>query len=417
MWFGEVDNKPQVATGGMDSMTDGPLSGLRILDLTTVISGPFATSLFADFGADVVSVEHPEQPNPIRAWAPQHAGTSSWWKTAGRNKTCITLNLSTDEGAALALELASECDVVVENFRPGTMERWGLGYSALRDVNEGIVMTRISGYGQTGPDSQKPGFGTVAEAISGWAAMNGFPDREPLLPPMPLADVTAAQFAVFGTMFAIYERDIGGSGEGQVVDVSLYEPLFRLLLGDIEAYDTTGRVPERTGNRSPNSAPRNLYETSDGYVALSASSQAIFENLMRAIDRPDLITDERFASNDKRVENVEALDEIIEAWTRERTTEDAIATMEDADAIVGPVYTVADIYDDPQYRDRPSLVEVSDDRFDNVTTPAAFPKLSRTPGEVTHLGPDHGADNETVYCDRLGLSPAELDDLQQKCVI
>lgn len=398
-------------------MSAGPLDGLRILDLTTIISGPFATSLFADFGADVVAVEHPDQPNPVRAWAPQLAGTSSWWRTVGRNKSCITLDLSTTRGQEVALDLARDCDVVVENFRPGTMERWGLGYDALRAVNEEIIFTRISGYGQTGPRSQEPGFGTVAEAFSGWAAMNGFPDREPLLPPMPLADVMAGQFAVFGTMFAIYERDIGGSGEGQVVDVSLYEPLFRVLLGDIEAYDVSGRVPEQTGNRSPNSAPRNLYATKDGYLALSASSQQIFENVCEAIGRPELVTDERFATNDARVAHVDALDEIIESWTRDRSTSEAIRQMHAADAIVGPVYEMPDIYADEQYRGRESIIEVPDDELGEVTTPNAFPVLSRTPGSVESLGAGHGEHNEQVYREELGIPEATYAQLREDGII
>jgi crotonobetainyl-CoA:carnitine CoA-transferase CaiB-like acyl-CoA transferase len=220
-----------------------------------------------------------------------------------------------------------------------------------------------------------------------------------------------------GTMFAIYERDIGGSGEGHVVDVSLYEPLFRVLLGDIEAYDVSGRVPERTGNRSPNSAPRNLYETKDGYLALSASSQQIFENVCEAIDRPELVTDERFETNDARVANVEDLDEIIESWTRKRHTNEAITAMQEADAIVGPVYEMPDIAADEQYRGRDSIIEVGDPELGEVTTPNAFPVLSRTPGGVESLGPRHGEHNEQVYRDELGIPEETYAELREDSII
>lgn len=248
---------------------NGPLDGLRVIDCSGMISGGFATTQLADFGADVVMIEHPDQIDPLREWPPfddEAKDTSLWWKSIGRNKRCITLDLSDDEGAALLAELVEDADLFFENFRPGTMERWGLGPESLRDVNEELIYIRLSGYGQTGPRSQKPGFGSIAEGISGWAHVNGFPDREPLLPPISLADLIAAQFAVQAALFAIFERDVGrgGSGEGQVIDVILYEPLFRLFLGDVEAYDRNDHVRNRTGNRHPNASPRNVYETADG---------------------------------------------------------------------------------------------------------------------------------------------------------
>lgn len=397
----------------------GPLDGLRVIDCSGMIGGGFATTQLADFGADVVMVEHPENPDPIREWGPFENDASLWWKSIGRNKRCVTLDLSTEEGSALLLELVEDADAFFENFRPGTLERWGVGPEQLRDVNEELVVVRLSGYGQTGPRSEKPGFGTVAEGISGWAAVNGFPDSEPLLPPISLADLTAAQFAVQAAMFAIFERDVGcgGSGEGQVIDVSLYEPLFRLFLSDVEAYDQLGEVPERTGNRHPSAAPRNIYETADGYMTLSASSQTIFENVADAIGRPALVDDPRFETNDKRVENAEALDEIIEAWTRERTTEEAIETMDAHDAIVGPVYDIADVFEDDQYQARDDIVEVEDDDVGSLRTAAPIPKFSRTPGSVEHAGPDHGEHNEEVFLSELGLDEAKYERLRERGVI
>lgn len=394
----------------------GPLAELEVLDLSTMVSGPFTTNLLADFGADVIAVEHPSQPNPIRDWEPGHEGESLWWSSIGRNKRCITLDLSTEPGQELALDLAADVDVVVENFRPGTLERWGLDYETFKDRNEGVILVRISGYGQTGPRSEQPGFGSIAEAISGWAAINGFPDREPLLPPIPLADMTAAQFAVMATMFAIYERDVVGSDTGQVVDVSLYEPLFRLLVSLVEAYDALGETRRRTGNRSPNSAPRNMYATADGYIALSASSQRIFENVARAIDRPDLIEDPRFASNEARLDNVDRLDEIIEDWTRHRTTETVIEAMEAADAIVGPVYDAGDILKDDQYRARETVTEVMSNGS-RLITQNVIPTLSRTDGAIDHLGPAHGEHNETIYLDELGIDPDRFASLKERRVI
>lgn len=397
----------------------GPLDGLRVLDMSGMISGGYATMQLGDFGADVVMVEHPEVPDPIREW-PQKAGeTSLAWKSLGRNKRCITLDLGSDRGRELALELVEGADVVYENFRPGTMERWGLGPEDVHERNQEAIMVRLSGYGQTGPNAEKPGFGTIAEGLSGWAHANGFPDREPLLPPVSLADIVAATFAVQATLMAIYERDLGrgGSGEGQVVDVSLMEPLWRLFFGDVEAYDYHGHVRERTGNRHPNTAPRNIYETADGYMTMSASNQKIFERVARAIDKEELIDDPRFADNEKRVENCEALDEAIEEWTRRHTTEEAIETLEANDAIVGPVYDMADIFEDEQFRAREAFPEIDDPDVGRIRTFTPVPTFSRTPGNVEFLGPRHGEHNDEIYRGELGLSENEVDELRNEGVI
>lgn len=384
-----------------------------------MISGGFATVQLADFGADVVMVEHPEHPDPIREWPPFEDEKSLWWSSLGRNKRCITLDLSTEEGSALLYELVEDADLLFENFRPGTMEKWGVGPEKLREKNPELIVVRLSGYGQTGPKSQKPGFGTVAEGLSGWAAVNGFPDKKPLLPPISLADLTTAQFAVQAAMFAIFERDVGrgGSGEGQVIDVSLFESLFRLFVGDVAAYDRLGRVRERTGNHHPSAAPRNVYETADGYITLSASSQSIFENLMDAIDRANLIDDPRFEDNDARVEHNDALDDIIEEWTSQRTTEEVIEVMEAADAVVGPVYDIADIFEDEQYDARDDIVPVEDDDLGTVRMAAPLPKFSRTSGAVDHAGPGHGEHNASVFLDELSLDRETYDRLREDDII
>ena len=398
----------------------GPLDGLRVIDMSGMISGAFATTMMGDFGADVVMVEHPEVGDPIREW-PQKTenGISLAWKSIGRNKRCITLDLGSDRGREIALDLIAEADVLFENFRPGTMERWGLGPEDVHAVNEEAIMVRLSGYGQTGPKSQKPGFGTIAEGISGWAHANGFSDREPLLPPVSLADLQAAQFALQATLMAVYERDLGrgGSGKGQVIDVSLTEPLWRVFFGEVEAYDYAGHVRERTGNQHPNTAPRNVYETKDDYMTMSASNQKIFERVAEAIDKPDLIDDPRFADNSARVENSDALDAEIEAWTKQHTTEEAIAVLEANDAIVGPVYDMEDVFEDEQFRAREDIIEVEDPDVGSLATFGLVPKFSRTPGEVESLGPHHGEHNEEVYGDEIGLSDAELADLDGKGII
>lgn len=398
----------------------GPLDGMRVIDMSGMISGAFATTLMGDFGADVVMIEHPKTGDPIREW-PQKTedGTSLAWKSLGRNKRCITLNLGADRGREIALALIEDADIVFENFRPGTMERWGLGPDNIHEVNEEAIMVRLSGYGQTGPKSQNPGFGTIAEGISGWAHANGFPDREPLLPPVSLADIQAAQFALQATLMAVYERDLGrgGSGEGQVIDVSLTEPLWRIFFGEVEAYDYNGHVRERTGNQHPSTAPRNIYETEDGYMTMSASNQKIFERVANAIDKPELIDDPRFEDNSARVENSEPLNEEIEEWTKQRTTKEAIEILETHDAIVGPVNNMGDIFEDEQYQARDDFVEVDDPDVGPIKTFGLVPKFSRTPGEVEFLGPCHGEHNEEVYQGELGLPDAELSELEDEGII
>jgi len=398
----------------------GPLDGLRVVDCSGMIAGGFATTQLADFGADVIKVEHPSGTDPLREWPPYDEGVSLWWKSIARNKRCVTLDLSTPEGSALLLDLIGDADVLFENFRPGTMEGWGLGPDRLHEENPGLIVVRQSGYGQTGPRSAKPGFGTVAEGISNWAHVNGFPDSKPLLPPISLGDLTAATFAVQGVMFALFERDVGrmgGSGEGQVIDMSLYEPLFRLFVSEVEAYDRLGEVRERIGNHHESAAPRNVYETADGYMTLSASAQSIFENVAEAIDRPDIVDDPRFATNEARVDHADELDDIIEAWTRERSTDEAIAEMEAADAIVGPVYDMADIFEDEQYAARNDIVEMPDDDLGSLKTAAPVPRLTRTPGAVDHAGPGHGEHNDEVYLSELGLDESAYDRLREEGVI
>jgi crotonobetainyl-CoA:carnitine CoA-transferase CaiB-like acyl-CoA transferase len=400
-----------------DAESAGPLDGLRIVDFSGMIAGGYATMTLADFGADVVAVEHPDGHDPVRDWTPIEDGTSLWWKSLGRNKRCVTLDLKRDEGKALALELLTDADAVVENFRPGTLEGWNLGPDRLREANEELIVVRISGYGQTGPKAERPGFGTAAEALSGFANVNGFPDREPLLPPIALADMAAGMTAVQALLMALFERDVTGSGEGQVVDVSLLESLFRFFPAAVTKYDRTGETGERLGNRHENAAPRNVYETADGYVALSASQQSIFENLAAIIGHPELVADPRFADNAARVEHAEELDGYIAPWIAERTTDEVLDELRAGDAVVAPIYDIGDILADDHYQARGAFVEVDDADLGPVKTSATFPRFSRTPGSVDGLGPRHGEHNRDVYVGEVGLDEETFADLRDSGVI
>lgn len=397
-------------------MGKSPLEGMQVVDLSRMIAGGYATMQMADFGADVIKVEHPEIPDDARNWLPKDdEGTSLYFKSLNRNKRAITLNLNSGRGQELLKELVADADVLVENFRPGTMEKWGLGYDDLKEVNEEIIMVRVSGYGQTGPKSEWPGYGTVAEGFTGWAHQNRFPDAKPLLPPISLADIVTALFTTQSTMMALYEREIGenASGEGQVIDLSLYESLFRMFIGRTEAYDSTGLVPEPTGNKHHSDSPRGVYETADGYLTISAGSQRTFRGVMEAIGRPELVEDDRFATVDDRVENSDEMDAIVEDWTTSISTEEAVQRITECGGVAGPVYDVSDIFKEEQYQARENIQRVEDPDVGEIATPGPVPKFSRTPGEINHLGPRHGEHNEEVFIEELGLSREEYQNYNQ----
>jgi formyl-CoA transferase len=411
---------------GADATTDedapgdgasGPLDGVTVVEAGTMISAGTVGRLLADFGARVVKVEHPETGDHLRQFGPQKDGAGLWWKYLGRNKQCVTLNLSSERGQVVFEDLVSEADVLVENFRPGTLERWNVGYDRLSAVNPGLVMLRLSGFGQDGPYAERPGFGTLAEAMSGFAYLNGFQDREPLLPPTGLADGVAALFSTFSVMFALYHRDVN-DGSGQYIDTSLVEPIFSLLGPQPLRYDQLDEVESRSGNRSTSSAPRNVYRTGDDrYVAISASAQPIAMRVFDAIDRPDLKDDPRFADNESRVEHVEELDAVIQDWMDDHTREEVLAAFEAAEATIAPVYNVADILADEHYQARDAVVTVDDEELGAATVQNAFPKFSGTPGEVRHLGSRLGAHNDAVYGDLLGYDAETIADLDDDGVI
>ena len=396
----------------------GPLQGLKVLDAGTMIAGPLAATQLADFGADVIKIEQPGVGDPMRDWTPTKDGKSLWWKVLGRNKKLITLALNKQEGQELFKRMVADSDIVIENYRPGTFERWGLGYDVLSEINPGIVLVRVSGYGQYGPYSHRGGYGTVAEAFTGAPSFTGFPDQPPTLPGFPLADSVAATMAAMTAMFAIYRRDQGGTGHGQVIDVSLFEPLFRLIESQVIGYDQLGIVKERQGNRLAEDSPRNTYRTSDGrWIAVSASSQPTFERLADATGMPELITDPRFDGNNNRCQHADILDEMIADWFGKHPFAEIMKLFDERDVVAGPVVDISDIVADPHYAAREAIVDVPDVDFGSVRMQGVTPKMSETPGRVSHSGGNLGTDNKAVFLGEIVLSADEFRRLQDLKVI
>ena len=379
-----------------------------------MVAGGVCGMLLADFGADVVKVEQPGKGDPLRHWTTD--GQPFWWKVYGRNKRYITLNLKSDEGVALLRQLLPRFDVVMESFVPGTLERMGLGWDVLRQWNPNVILVRISGWGQTGPSAQRPGFGTLVEAASGFAAMNGEPDGAPIVPSFPLADMTSALYAANALMFALYHRDVHGGG-GQVVDVALFESLFSLL-GPLPAeYASTGRLRERNGSRSRNAGPRGCYRTADGrWIAVSGSTPKMAERFLRSYCLGHLLNDPRFESNESRVQHAEELDAEIGAAIAARTLEENLRIIEQNELTAVAVQTVADIERDPHWKSRHLLVDVPNGgapvRMHNV-----IPQLSDTPGEIRWSGGALGQHNHDIYQTELGLSCEDLQRLEHSGVI
>ncbi|MGW8456243.1 CaiB/BaiF CoA transferase family protein [Streptomyces niveus] len=391
--------------------TPPPLHGLRVLDLATLFAGPLAATMLGDFGAEVIKVEHPTRPDPSRGHGPAKDGVGLWWKILGRNKRTITLDLATPPGRDLLLRLAADADVVVENFRPGTLEKWGLGWAELSAVNPRLVLARVTGFGQFGPYSHRPGFGTLAEAMSGFAAMTGEPDGPPTLPPFGLADSIAALATAYAVMTALNGR--ATTGRGQVVDLAIIEPILTVLGPQPLWYDQLGYVQPRTGNRSRNNAPRNTYRTACGsWLAVSTSAQSIAERVMRLVGRQELVDEPWFATGSGRAEHADVLDEAVGAWIARHSREDAMAAFEKAEAAIAPVYDIADVMDDPQYRALDSVVEVPDPELGPIRMQNVLFRLSETPGAIRWAGRPHGADTDAVLTEMLGLSAPEIAALR-----
>jgi formyl-CoA transferase len=378
-------------------MAAGPLDGVRVLDIATMLGIGHATSLLADFGADVIHVELPGRGDSLRQMGPFQHGHSLRWAVVGRGKRSITADLHTAEGQERVRALVRESDVVVENYRPGTLARWGLDYASLAQLNPRIVMLSLTGYGQTGPSSHKPGFGRVLEAVSGLMNSTGAADGPPQQIGVPLVDYIAGTTAAMAISMALYERESSRGGEGQAIDLSLYETLVRMLDSLITRYDATGVAPARQGNRYVNVAPSDVYATRDGrHLFHSSATQTVFERLARAIGRADMLEDERYARNAQRIERVDEVNDIVAAWFARHDFDEAVAIMEANDVPVGPVNTIAEVAADPHLLERESLIRVEADGVGSVLMPGVIPKFSRTPGAVAHGGPALGRDDAVV---------------------
>lgn len=394
------------------SVGPGPLQGLRVLDVATMMAGPWAATYLADYGAHVVKAELPLRGDPVRHWGSQMEGTSLAWKGLSRNKQLITLALNVPEGQALLRRLVREFDVLVENYRPGVMERWGLGPDVLLAENPRLIILRTSGYGQDGPYATKPGFGTLAEAFSGLAYITGATDRPPVISGYPLADGVAALSGAMAILAAVYWRDVGG-GTGQVIDNAITEANYRLIDYTMLDYEKLGIIRERSGNRLEDLAPRNTYGTSDGgWVAVSGGTQGIVERLFKAIEREDLIGDVRFTDNILRRANVVELDEAINAWTTRHTMAEVLEVFERYEVAGAPVNNIEQIANNEHFRARNLLQVIDDEDLGPTSTTHVHPRLSATPGGVRSLGGAIGRDNEKFYFGEMGLSEDELQALR-----
>ncbi len=400
----------------MTADPQGPLVGLRVMDIATVYAAPFAASLLADFGADVLKVEMPGAGDSLRYLQPFEGEESLVWAALARNKRSVTLDLRKERGQELFLRLLADQDVLFENFRPGTLDRWGLGIERLREASPKLVVVRISGYGQTGPYRQKAGFGTPATAFSGYTYISGFPDRPPLSPQISLTDYVTGLFGALGAMTALYHRDALG-GEAQEVDVALYESLFRLLENLVTPYDRLGLVRERTGNMLGASVPAGTYCTGDGkWMVLTTSTDRTFNRLAELMGREEMKTDPRYSTNRERVERRHEVDAIVTEWFRSHTAAEIQRLCDESGVPVSPVNSIADIFADPQFAARDMLVEVEHPTLGKIKVPGIVPKFTDTPGSLRHTGPTLGQHNLEVY-GALGLTDDEIAKLGKEGVI
>ncbi|MCP8897797.1 CaiB/BaiF CoA transferase family protein [Gilvimarinus xylanilyticus] len=399
----------------MDAKTK-PLAGLRVIEFGQLIAGPFAGSLLAYFGAEVIKIEPPGKGDPIRGWRAVENGTSFWWRSIGRNKKSVTLNLKNPEGAALAKQLCAGADAIIENFRPGVMESWGLGPDDLKADNPQLVYARISGYGQDGPYSNKPGFASVCEGFSGFRYVNGHPGEAPVRPNLSIGDSIAGLHAAFGVVMALLGRERGQS-EGQVVDVALYESMFNLMEAVVPEFSGAGMVREPSGTTVTGIVPTNTYRCRDGkYVVIGGNGDSIFRRLMEALERPDLARDPRMADNAGRVECENEIDQVLADWCRARASEQVLSVLEQARVPAGPIYSVADMFADPHYRARQMFEAVEIDGR-TLEIPAMLPKLRGTPGETLWPGGNVGDETWQVLQDTVGLSAEALTRLRERGVV
>lgn len=409
-------NAQNVSHNGNGHAADGPLTGIRVLDVSTVYAAPICAMMLGDYGADVVKVEHPRG-DPARTHGHNKDGHGLWWKVISRNKRTVTLNLGHPTGQELLERLALDVDVLIENFRPGVMEKWGLGPDRLHEINPALVILRVTGFGQSGPYATRRAFGTLAEAMTGFAHQTGQPDGPPTLPPFGLADGVTGLAGTIAVLLALYHRARNG-GRGQVIDISLLEPLLTLLGPGPSVYDQLGIVPGRHGNRSPNNAPRNTYRTRDGrWVAISASATQVAERVVRLVGRPDIAEQPWFGAAGERVRHGDQLDDIVGNWIGARDFDEVMTAFEDAGAAIAPIYDIEQLVNDPQVAALEAITTVEDEDLGPLRMQNVMFRLSGTPGAIRFAGRRLGQDNERVYGERLGLDGDDITELREQGVI
>ncbi len=392
-----------------------PLQGIKVIELGTLIAGPFCARMLAEFGAEVIKIESPAGGDPLRKWRKLHEGTSLWWYAQARNKKSVTLDLKQPEAQDIVRQLAREADVVVENFRPGAMEKWGLGWEALSKINPGLVMVRLSGFGQTGPYRDRPGFGAIGESMGGLRYVTGHPDRAPVRVGVSIGDSIAALHGVIGALMALHHRNVNG-GRGQYVDVALYEAVFNMMESVLPEYDMFGFVRERSGASLPGIVPSNTYLTRDGkYVVIGANADSIFKRMMNAIGRPDLAGDPSLAHNDGRVARTDEIEKVIGDWVAANDLDSVLAVLEKADVPSGKIYDIADIAKDAHYAAREMIRSHRLKDGKSVKLPGIVPKLSETPGDTKWVGPQLGEHTAEVLS-RLGYDEAQQKELKKRGV-
>ena len=403
-----------VSTGKINQ----PMAGIRVLDVSNYIAGPYCCTQLGEFGAEVIKVEMPKVGDPLRNFGTRtECGETLPWLSEGRNKKCVTLNLKTPEGAAMLRRLAAKADVVVENFRPGVMEGWGLSYEDLNKDNPGLIMVRISGYGQTGPYKNRPGFGRIANAFGGISFLAGFPDRPPVTPgSATLADYMAGLYGSLGVMFALRVRD--ATGEGQVIDIGLYEAVFRILDELVPAYDYKKYVRQRMGPSTINVCPHSHYLTGDErWVAIACTTDKIFTRLAVTMGEPEVAGEGKYGTFAKRWDNREEVDAWVTVWTRSQTRDEVLAACDKGEVPAGPVYAIDEIFEDPQYAARGNILEMTDPRVGSIKIPNAMPRMSLTPAQINTLGPSLGEHNAEIFGELLGLSEERIKELVEKGVV
>ncbi|WOC15381.1 CaiB/BaiF CoA transferase family protein [Pseudochrobactrum sp. MP213Fo] len=395
---------------------ESALGDIKVLELGSMLAGPFVGSMLGDFGAQVIKVEKPGKSDALREWPPHKDGAALWWKTMARNKHTVTLDISRPEAREIALKLIGQSDIVIENFRPGTLERWGFSPEELRSTFPKVIWVRVSGWGQNGPKSQQGGYATIAEAFSGLSSFTGHPDKGPTVSAFPMGDYLAGIFGAFGALAALHHRE--KTGQGQVVDVALYEPLLRIIESVVVRYDQTGNKKPLLGNQMEEDVPRNVYATADnGAIAISCGSQRIYEGLVDAMNRPDLKSDSRFKTMSLRVAHRDIIDAEVASWILTQKTEDALEILLTNNVVAGRINDIADVLGDAHVAAREAIKTIVDGQLGPIRMPAPTPKLSDTPGQIKWTGCDAGAANDEVFGEWLGMTAGEINDLRNNGII